>query len=183
MDIWTQLITQFYMLPTWIKLPSHIARQVTERPSCCVGRDCLFSLLASWRPSNIQSVSQRWISWDGYSTRCHIETDVTDQIRSITQSQCTDTRQTSPTADPKLHESWKVATRLPVLKSLVWHRRDFTLCLLQHKWTSNPQRHCGGVCMKNKQEKARGARQGVWEGNDHVVLTKDGETSVSALAA
>ena len=42
-----------------------------------------------------------------------------DQTFSITQSQCTDTGLTSPSADPKTPGFGRVATGVPILKSLV----------------------------------------------------------------
>ena len=50
-------------------------------------------------------------------TCCHTETEVADPTFHLTQSQCTDTGSTSPSADPA---PGRAATGVPIFKSLVW---------------------------------------------------------------
>ena len=65
------------------------------------------------------SVSQGRICLDN-STCCHTEIEVADQTFHLTQSQYTDTGPTSPsTTDPKRQAPGRVATGVPVFKSLV----------------------------------------------------------------
>ena len=52
------------------------------------------------------SVSQGWICSDNF-TRCHTEIEVADQTFYLTQSQYTDTRPTSPSADPIMPGAWQ----------------------------------------------------------------------------
>ena len=52
------------------------------------------------------SVSQGWISSDNF-TCCHTEIEVADQAFCLTQSQYTDTRLTSPSADPITPGAWQ----------------------------------------------------------------------------
>ena len=52
------------------------------------------------------SVSQGRICSDNL-TRCHTEIEVADQIFYLTQSQCTDTGPTSPSADPITPGAWQ----------------------------------------------------------------------------
>ena len=49
-------------------------------------------------------VSQGRICSDN-STCCHTETEVADQTFHLTQSQCTDTRPTSPSTDPMMSDA------------------------------------------------------------------------------
>ena len=51
------------------------------------------------------SVSQEWICSDNF-TCCHTEIEVSDQTFYLTQSQYTDTRPTSPSADPITPGAW-----------------------------------------------------------------------------
>ena len=51
-------------------------------------------------------VSQRRICSDNF-TCCHTETEVADQAVYLTQSQYTDTRSTSPSADPTVPGAWQ----------------------------------------------------------------------------
>ena len=62
------------------------------------------------------SVSQGRICSDNF-TCCHTEIEVADQTFYLTQSQYTDTRPTSPSADPIM--PGRVATGVPIFKSLV----------------------------------------------------------------
>ena len=52
------------------------------------------------------SVSQGQICLDNF-TCCHTEIEVADQTFYLTQSQCTDTGPTSPSADPMSLGSWQ----------------------------------------------------------------------------
>ena len=52
------------------------------------------------------SVSQGWICADNF-TCCHTEIKVADQTFYLTQSQSTDTRSTSPSADPIMPGAWQ----------------------------------------------------------------------------
>ena len=52
------------------------------------------------------SVSQGWICSDNF-TCCHIEIEAADQTFYLTQSQYTDTRPTSPSADPIVPSAWQ----------------------------------------------------------------------------
>ena len=52
------------------------------------------------------SVSQGWICSDNF-TCCHTEIEVADQTFYLTQSQYTDTRLTSPSADPITPGAWQ----------------------------------------------------------------------------
>ena len=52
------------------------------------------------------SVSQGWICSDNF-TCCHTEIEVADQTFYLTQSQYTDTRLTSPSADPIMPSAWQ----------------------------------------------------------------------------
>ena len=54
------------------------------------------------------------------SVCCHTEKEVPDQTCYLTQLQHTDTRQTSPRADPMRPGAWQVATGVPIFQSLVW---------------------------------------------------------------
>ena len=64
------------------------------------------------------SVSQGRICSDNF-TRCHTEIEVADQTFYLTQSQYTDTGPTSPSADPISPGACRVATGVPMFKSLV----------------------------------------------------------------
>ena len=65
------------------------------------------------------SVSQGRICTDNFMC-CHTETEVADQTFYLTQSQYTDTGPTSPSADPITPAPGRVATGVPIFKSLVW---------------------------------------------------------------
>ena len=52
--------------------------------------------------------------------RCHTEIEVADETLYLSQSQYTDNGPTSSRADPTAQG--RVATRVPILKSLVWTR-------------------------------------------------------------
>ena len=52
------------------------------------------------------SVSQGWICSDN-CTCCHTEIEVADQTFYLIQSQCTDIRPTSPSADPVTPGAWQ----------------------------------------------------------------------------
>ena len=52
------------------------------------------------------SVSQGWICTDNF-TCCHTEIEVEDQTFYLIQSQYTDTRPTSPSADPIMPGAWQ----------------------------------------------------------------------------
>ena len=77
--------------------------------------------LVGWLTSRHHaSVSQGRICTDNF-TCCHTETEVADQTFYLTQLQYTDTGPTSPSADPITPEApGRVATGVPVFKSLVW---------------------------------------------------------------
>ena len=65
------------------------------------------------------SVSQARICSDNF-TCCHTEVEAADQTFYLTQSQYTNTRLTSPSADPITPAPCRVATGVPIFKSLVW---------------------------------------------------------------
>ena len=65
---------------------------------------CLFVCCLTSRQQ--ASVSQGRICSDNF-TCCHIETEVADQTFYLTQSQCTDTGPTSPSADPITPGAWQ----------------------------------------------------------------------------
>ena len=65
------------------------------------------------------SVSQGRICSDNF-TCCHTETEVADQTFYLTQSQYTDAGPTSPSADPITQVPGRLATGVPIFKSLVW---------------------------------------------------------------
>ena len=64
------------------------------------------------------SISQGRICSDNF-TCCHTEIEVADQTFYLTQSQYTNTGQTSPSADPVMPAPGRVATGVPIFKSLV----------------------------------------------------------------
>ena len=64
------------------------------------------------------SVSQEQICTDN-STCCHTETEVADPTFYLTQSQYTDNGSTSPNAEPIKPGACRVATGVPIFKSLV----------------------------------------------------------------
>ena len=64
------------------------------------------------------SVSQGRICSDNF-TCCHTEIEVADPTFYLTQSQYTDTGPTSPSADPRTPALGRVATGVPMFKSLV----------------------------------------------------------------
>ena len=64
------------------------------------------------------SVYQRWISSDN-CTCCYTEKRVADQTFCLTQSQYTDTGPTSLSADPISQVPGRVATGVPICKSMV----------------------------------------------------------------
>ena len=68
-------------------------------------------------------------------TCCHTETEATDQTFFLTQSQYTDTGLTSPSAAPITSGAGRVATGVPILKSLVWLDPENLCC----KRDSNPR--------------------------------------------
>ena len=85
--------------------------------SLCSSRVCLLvGCLASQQQA---SVSQRRICSDKF-TCCHTEIEVADQTFYLTQSQYTDTWPTSPSADAITPGDGRVATGVPIFKSLVW---------------------------------------------------------------
>ena len=65
------------------------------------------------------SVSQGQICTDNF-TCCHTEIEAANQTFHLTQSQYTDTGPTSPSADPIRQAPGRVATGVPIFKSLVW---------------------------------------------------------------
>ena len=65
------------------------------------------------------SVSQGQICSDNL-TCCHTKIKVADQTFHLTQSQYADTRPTGPSTDPIMRSPGRVATWVPVFKSLVW---------------------------------------------------------------
>ena len=79
-------------------------------------------LLACLSSQQHASVSQGWVRSETFMC-CHTEIEVADQIFYFTQSQYTDTRPTSPRADPECQALGRVATGVPFLKSLVWRPR------------------------------------------------------------
>ena len=52
------------------------------------------------------SVSKGWISSDNFM-HCHTEIEVADQTSHLTQSQYTETRPTSPSADSMMPDDWQ----------------------------------------------------------------------------
>ena len=64
------------------------------------------------------SVSNGRICSDNF-TCCHTEIEVADQTFHLTQSQYTDTGPTSPSTDPITPGPGRVATGVPIFKSLV----------------------------------------------------------------
>ena len=83
-----------------------------ETSKCQVGGSLLVGCLTSQQHA---SVSQGWICADNF-TCCHTEIEVADPTFYLTQSQYTDTRLTSPSAD---QAPGRVATGVPIVKSLV----------------------------------------------------------------
>ena len=99
----------------WCLTPSQRRRKEENQKShssncCCSNKaqlretgglfvDCLTS-------QQHTSVSQRRICSDN-CTCCHTETEVADQTFYLTQSQCTDTGPTSPSADPITPGAWQ----------------------------------------------------------------------------
>ena len=71
-------------------------------------------------------------------TCSHTEIGVGDQIYYLTQSQYSPTGLTSPSAYPTTPGWWKVATEVPVIKSLVWLRLGRTEKETRDKRESNP---------------------------------------------
>ena len=65
------------------------------------------------------SVSEGRICSDNF-TCCHTEIEVADQTFRLTQSQYTDTGPTSPSTDPIMPGTCRVAAGVPIFKSLVW---------------------------------------------------------------
>ena len=65
------------------------------------------------------SVSQGRICSDSF-TCCHTEIQVADPTLHLTQSQYTGTWPTSPSTDPLTPGACRVATGVPISKSLVW---------------------------------------------------------------
>ena len=84
---------------------------VTFRVCVCLLVGCLTSLQHA-------SVSQGRICSDNF-TCCYTEIQVADQTFYLTQSQYTDTGPTSPSADPIPQAPGRVATGVPIFKSLV----------------------------------------------------------------
>ena len=72
--------------------------------SDCKGEVCLF--VGCLTPQKQASVSQGRIFSDNF-TCCHTEIEVADQTFYLTQSQYTDTRPTSPSADPRTPGAWQ----------------------------------------------------------------------------
>ena len=100
------------------RVSSHSAMEAvymyTEWESVEVARRMFVGWLLVCLTSQQQaSVSQGRISSDKF-TCCHTEMEVADQPFYLTQSQYTDTRPTSPSADPD-----RVATGVPICKSLI----------------------------------------------------------------
>ena len=92
------------------------AAVVRDTVSMVPGDVCLLvSCLTSQQQA---SVSQGRICSDS-CTCCHTEMEVADQTFHFTQSQYTDTSPISPSADPITPGACRVATGVPILKSLV----------------------------------------------------------------
>ena len=68
----------------------------------------LVVVVVCWLPTSQQhaNVSQGQIC-SGNWTCCHTEIEIEDQTCYLTQSQCTNTRPTSPSADPILPDAWQ----------------------------------------------------------------------------
>ena len=99
----------------WQKLVLHCTSVLTWQRHDDNNNDnvCLF---VGWLTSQQHvSVSQGRICSDNF-TCCHTETEVADQTFHLTQSQYTDTGPTSPSTQVP----GRVATGLPIFKSLVW---------------------------------------------------------------
>ena len=92
----------------------HVAKQHMKFVNRALERRMLF--VGCLTSQQLASVSQGRICSDSF-TGCHTEIEVADQTFYLTQSQYTETRPTSPNAD---QTPGRVATRVPVLKSLVW---------------------------------------------------------------
>ena len=75
-----------------------------SRGGRCSMEDCL--LVGCLTSQQQASVSQGRICSDNF-TCCHTEIDVADQTFYLTQSQYTDTRPTSPSADPITPGAWQ----------------------------------------------------------------------------
>ena len=78
-------------------------------------KKCLF--VGCLTSKQYASVSQGRICSDNF-TCCHTEIEVADQTFHLTQSQYTDTGPTGPSTDPIT--PGRVATGVPIFKSLVW---------------------------------------------------------------
>ena len=66
----------------------------------------LVGLLVCFTSQQHASVSQGRICTDNF-TCCHTEIEVADQTFDLTQSQCTDTKLTSPSTDPVMPGTWE----------------------------------------------------------------------------
>ena len=64
------------------------------------------NLVGCWKSQQHASVSQGRICSDN-CTCCHTEIEAADQTFHVTQSQYTDTRPTSPSADPRIQGAWQ----------------------------------------------------------------------------
>ena len=85
------------------KLHFHIHLIIPEL-FLCIMRPCL--LVGCLRSQQQASVSQGWICSDNF-TCCLTEIEAADQTFYLTQSQYTDTRPTSPSADPIMPGTWQ----------------------------------------------------------------------------
>ena len=82
---------------------ARVTAQLKVRLGTGVHNVCLFvGCLTSQQHA---SVSQGWICSDNF-TCCHTEIEAADQMFYLTQSQYTDTRPTSPSADPITPGAW-----------------------------------------------------------------------------
>ena len=88
------------------------------RPLCLLlyWHCCLLLCLTSQQQA---SVSQGRICSDNFMC-CHTEIKVADPTFHLTQSQCTDTRPTSPSTDPITTSAWQGSHWSASFKSLVW---------------------------------------------------------------
>ena len=87
-------------------------------PAHCTDHDDTDLFVGRLTSQQHASVSQEWICSDNF-TCCHTEIEVANQTFHLTQSHYTDTEPTSPSADPITPGDGRVATGVPIFKTLV----------------------------------------------------------------
>ena len=121
------LLRQLYTLPHWDR---HCRSNFLSHPVTN-----LFILqIVSVKKQQHVSVSQGLICSDN-CTCCNIEIEVADPTFYLTQSQYTDTRPTSPSADLETPGAWQGSHCRAIFRSLVWLHPEKS----RHKQESNPR--------------------------------------------